>query len=102
MQLNKIYFSDALEFVGKLEDGSIDAIVCDPPYFTGMTHNKKELGNLSDLAICRPFYRQLFAEFKRVLKLGGGNILVLRLAKPRFLFGDAGRVYSGAQYIGMG
>lgn len=36
-----------------------------------MTHNAKEKATLADLAICEPFYRELFTEFDRVLAPDG-------------------------------
>jgi site-specific DNA-methyltransferase (adenine-specific) len=69
--LNTVMHGDALENIRKVADHSIKTIVCDPPYFTGMTHTAKEKAALSDLAICAPFYRQLFREFLRVLTADG-------------------------------
>lgn len=70
MEINKIYSGDCLEEIKKIPDKSIDAIITDPPYFLGMTHNGKK-GEMTDLAICTPFYDMLFKEIKRVLKDDG-------------------------------
>ena len=72
IELNKIYNEDCLEGIKRISDESIDAVISDPPYFLGMTHNGKK-GDFSDLAICAPFYSQLFNEFKRVLKKESGS-----------------------------
>jgi len=68
--LNKIYNKDCLEGINRIADRSIDAIITDPPYFVGMTHNGQK-GEMSDLAMCAPFFNLLFKEFKRVLKDSG-------------------------------
>lgn len=59
----------------------MDLIVTDPPYFLSMGHAGSKTNAQSvqlnsnrafnDLAICTPFYRQLFEEFARVLKETG-------------------------------
>lgn len=60
IELNKIYNEDCLEGIKRIPDGSIDAIVTDPPYL----YLKHKLD--------RPFDESaLFAEIKRVLKKGG-------------------------------
>lgn len=61
---------DCLEHLKKIECKSISAIITDPPYFLGLTHNGKR-GNFDDLAIAKPFFTSLFEEFKRVLKDDG-------------------------------
>lgn len=58
---------DCLEALKEVPDLSIDCVIADPPYFLGMTHNGQK-GNFRDLSICRPFYRDLFEEFRRVCK----------------------------------
>ena len=83
MRLNYIDNIDCLEGLRALPDNSVDCIVTDPPYFLSMGHagsstnaNKNENianGNrcFDDLAICTPFYKQLFSEYRRVLKEDG-------------------------------
>ena len=61
---------DCIDLLPKIPDGSIDAIITDPPYFLGMTHNGQR-GCFNDLAICKPFYQKLFTEYKRALKPDG-------------------------------
>lgn len=61
---------DCLELMKEIPDESIDLIVSDPPYFLGMTHNGQK-GDFNDLAICKPFFMNLFAEYNRVLKSTG-------------------------------
>lgn len=70
IELDRIYNVDCLEGIKLIESSSIKAIITDPPYFIGMTHNGQK-GTFDDLAICTPFYTELFNEFKRVLKLDG-------------------------------
>jgi site-specific DNA-methyltransferase (adenine-specific) len=67
LEVNKIYNMDCIEGICSIKDKSISSIITDPPYFIGMTHNGKK-GEMTDLAICKPFYNELFREFKRVLK----------------------------------
>ena len=79
MRLDYIDNIDCLEGLAEVPDKSVDAIITDPPYFLSMGHaggktNAKAGEMLSsnrtfnDLAICTPFYKQLFAEYARVLK----------------------------------
>ena len=82
MRLNYIDNLDCLEGLAAIPDKSVDAIITDPPYFLSMGHagsrtNAKagEMLNsnrtFNDLAICTPFYKQLFSEYARVLKETG-------------------------------
>jgi site-specific DNA-methyltransferase (adenine-specific) len=81
VRLNYIDNCDCLEGLKDIPDGSVDLIVTDPPYFLSMGHagsrdnakNSQLASNrtFNDLAICTPFYRELFAEYARVLKEGG-------------------------------
>ena len=84
MRLNYIDNCDCLEGLAKVPDKSVDLIVTDPPYFLSMGHagsstNAVRSGSaqlnsnrtLNDLAICTPFYKQLFQEYARVLKDDG-------------------------------
>lgn len=63
----EIYNEDCLEGMKSLPDGSVDVVIADPPYFTGMTHGYGDKPRLLDLNICRPFYLQVFTEINRVL-----------------------------------
>lgn len=81
MRLNYIDNVDCLEGLKDIPDKSIDLIVTDPPYFLSMGHagsgeNAHSMGlksnrTFNDLAIAKPFYAQLFQEFRRVLKEDG-------------------------------
>ena len=68
--MNRIYKMDCLEGLKKVKSNSVRLIVADPPYFLGMTHNGQK-GSFIDLAICKPFFTELFNEFKRVLTNDG-------------------------------
>lgn len=70
LEKNKIYQMDCLDGLPGIPSGSVKLIVTDPPYFLGMTHNGQR-GSFVDLAICKPFYKQLFTEFKRILRPDG-------------------------------
>ena len=61
---------DCVQLLEKIPDASIDAIITDPPYFLGMTHNGQK-ACFNDLTIAKPFYTMLFTEYKRVLKTNG-------------------------------
>lgn len=83
MRLNYIDNCDCLEGLAEIPDKSVDLIATDPPYFLSMGHagySKNARGNsdmlqsnrtFGDLAIAKPFYKQLFQEFRRVLKPDG-------------------------------
>jgi site-specific DNA-methyltransferase (adenine-specific) len=83
MRLNYIDNIDCLEGLAEIPDKSVDLIVTDPPYFLSMGHagsketakngNEQLTSNrtFGDLAIAKPFYRQLFQEYRRVLKDSG-------------------------------
>lgn len=70
LEINRIYQEDCLDGIKKIASNSVKLIVTDPPYFLGMTHNGQR-GSFVDLAICKPFYKELFQEFKRVLTPDG-------------------------------
>lgn len=82
MRLNYIDNIDCLEGLAAIPDKSIDLIATDPPYFLSMGHagsktnaSKSEAlqsnRTFNDLAICTPFYKQLFREYRRILKDDG-------------------------------
>lgn len=81
MRLNYI---DCLDGLREVPDHSVDLIVTDPPYFLSMGHagckdtafavNSDQVNSnrtFGDLSIAKPFYKQLFQEFRRVLKPNG-------------------------------
>lgn len=85
-RLNYIDNVDCLEGLKNVPDKSVDCIITDPPYFLSMGHagsktnaktcvrNSDALNSnrtFNDLAICTPFYKELFAEYARVLKDDG-------------------------------
>ncbi len=84
MRLNYIDNIDCLEGLKEIPDNSVDAVITDPPYFLSMGHagskdtafntNSDQVNSnrtFGDLTIAKPFYRQLFQEFRRVLKPEG-------------------------------
>ncbi len=68
MKLNEIYQGDALELIDKLDNNSIDLIVCDGPY--GVTTN--EWDKVTNIQM---FNLNLIKLFSRVLKPGGALYL---------------------------
>lgn len=84
MRLNYIDCCDCLEGLAAIPDNSVDLIVTDPPYVLNMGHagskenafntNREQVNGalaFGDLTIAKPFYKQLFEEYRRVLKPGG-------------------------------
>lgn len=81
MRLNYIDNCDCLDGLREIPDKSVDLIVTDPPYFINMGHagsrdnaQSAQLASnrtFGDLAICKPFFVQLFREYNRVLKDDG-------------------------------
>lgn len=65
-----IYNEDCLEGMKTLADGSVDLIATDPPYCVGVSSNGYK-STFTDFNLMRPFFEQLFAEWRRVLKSGG-------------------------------
>lgn len=75
MELNKIYNGDCLDGMKKIPDGSIDLIICDPPYGTikgleidGWNKNNTIWDTVLDT-------EELFTEYARVLRDNGRIIL---------------------------
>lgn len=66
----KLLHGDCLDLLKTLPENSIDCVITDPPYYVGMTHNSHK-ATFSDLTMLKPFFIQLFNEFKRVTKEGG-------------------------------
>ena len=58
---------DCLELMKKVPDASVDCVICDPPFYNGYHHNGISSGR-GDVNISTPFFRQYFAEIKRVCK----------------------------------
>lgn len=84
MRLNYIDNVDCLDGLKEVPDNSVDLVVTDPPYFLSMGHagsketafntNSDQVNSnrtFGDLTIAKPFYRQLFQEYRRVLKPDG-------------------------------
>jgi DNA modification methylase len=69
LQINKIYFEDCLEGMKKIDDGSVDMILCDLPY--GTTSNKWDIIIPLD---------QLWKQYKRILKING--VVALTTSQP--------------------
>lgn len=70
MDVTKNYnliLGDCIEKLKDVPTGSVDAVITDPPYFLGLTHNGKK-GEFGDLTIAKPFWNEFYREMKRVLK----------------------------------
>ncbi len=68
LEINKIYQSDCFDLIEKIEDESIDLIVCDGPY--GITANSwDKVGKIQEYNL------NLIKVFSRILKNGGGLYL---------------------------
>ena len=70
MQTNKIYHGDCLELIKELPDACIDAVITDPPYSSQVQHNGSA-AVVSDMNICKPFFKEISTEIDRVLKPDG-------------------------------
>jgi len=70
METNIIYNKDCIDGIKDIPSNSIDAVITDPPFFLGVTHNGQK-GEYSDLQIMKPFFSTLFYEINRVLKKTG-------------------------------
>jgi len=68
---NKIYQMDCLDGLEGIKDNSVSLIVADPPYFLGMSHHSAGRRSFVDLAICKPFFKLLFQQYKRILNYDG-------------------------------
>jgi len=84
-ELNKIYCMDAIEFLKKIPDNSVDLVLTDPPYNLrwkqqielhgrkAFYHNYEELKGWDK--INKEFYFKLFNEFDRIVKDNGSIII---------------------------
>jgi DNA modification methylase len=64
-----VILGDCVEEMKKLDENSIDSIVCDPPY--GLKFMSKEFDNLGEGAQQREWHKKWAVEALRVLKPGG-------------------------------
>ena len=62
--------ANSLDALHEVADNSVSLICIDPPYHQGLTSNGKK-ASYSDLNMVVPFYRELFRQYKRVLKKDG-------------------------------
>lgn len=70
-ELKKFYCGDCLELLPqKVKSKSVRLICTDPQFCVGVTSNGQK-ANWTDNYIIRPFFRNLFKEWIRVLKDGG-------------------------------
>ena len=60
---------DCLELMKDLPDGSVDMIATDPPYCVGATSNGTR-ASFDDFNLMRPFWKECFSEWQRILKDG--------------------------------
>ena len=71
---SKIIHGDCIDELKKLPDQSIDLIITDPPYFVPAKHyatRKNFTRNFGDLGIMEYFFKEVFNQFKRVMKPEG-------------------------------
>ena len=66
----EIFNEDCLEGMKRIPDGSVDLIVTDPPFFSGMTSSGYKR-RLSDNSLTVPFWKLCFGEWQRILRDGG-------------------------------
>lgn len=61
---------DCLELIKEIPTGSVDMVLTDPPYHVGVTCNSQK-STFNELSMLKPFFVELFGEFRRVLKEDG-------------------------------
>ena len=66
--INKIICGDCLEVMKGIPDKRVDLVIIDPPYSVGMTSNSKKT-SFDDMNIIKPFFKELFLEIQRVMKI---------------------------------
>lgn len=66
----QLYNEDCLDGLKNLPDNSVDLITTDPPYCVGASSTGIK-SSFADFNLMRPFFEQLFSEWRRVLKVGG-------------------------------
>lgn len=64
-----LYNADCLEGMKELPDSSIDLLCTDPPYYCGATSNGIK-ASFGDFQMLKPFWRECFTQWQRVLKEG--------------------------------
>lgn len=69
MELNKIYNEDCLEGMKKIQDESVDCIICDLPY--GVLNKKSEGGGWDNIIPLEPLWK----EYLRITKPNAAIIL---------------------------
>ena len=87
MEVNKVYCGDCLEEMKKLPDESVDSIITDPPYNTGMKEvsGKARLCHFFDDNLSKEDYKNLIdnscREFFRVMKQNTGGYIYINWKK---------------------
>lgn len=61
---------DCLDLIRDVSDESVDLILTDPPYCIGTTGNGTK-ASWTDNNLIRPFFDELFSQYKRVIKHAG-------------------------------
>ncbi len=73
LDLNTIYCGDCLEIMKDIPDGSIDAVVTDPPFFTPAVHYQsrvKYARSWGDMSIIETWWSTICSELHRVCPQG--------------------------------
>jgi len=74
IEINKLHNIDCIDGFKQIDDESINLIVIDPPYFLPAVHyqtRKQFSRNFADLGILEHFFKDVFKEFKRIMKKDG-------------------------------
>lgn len=72
--INKIITGDCLDLLTEIPNNFVNLHISDPPYFQGMTHNGQR-ADFNDFNISKPFFKNLFAEWKRTLHKDGEMLM---------------------------
>ena len=78
-----VYHGDAFEIMPTLEDGSVDLVITDPPYFmapVSAVRKGSTVSNMQDKLNARFFYEKMFSEIYRLLNDTGKAFVFMNLA----------------------
>ena len=89
----QIYNEDCLEGMKKIDDCAVDLVLTDPPYYCGATSNGIK-ASFNDFNILKPFWRQLFGEWQRILKDGAHIYINTDWRTYPFLYQMVGEFFS--------
>lgn len=107
IELNKIYNEDCLETMSRMEDGSVDLVLTDPPYNLGREYDGSYNDNMVDY---ESWCRKWFVEMRRVGKtsvfsVGVKNLPMWYNIEPPqwiYMWFKGNNMGSGSKYTNIG